>query len=428
MIWGIIIQQFKRYLSSQLLVATCLNSFLFENVPAQIYWGYGIIQTTDNQPEKNQLAQILGEPDADETGTQSSQAWTIKFNQQKSTSVTVGFEKFIAVQKIFVAENMGISPKEIILIDEKGFERDRYTINDNFDVSLDIVSKISHVTLYYKTNYLVSAVKLIVYQSLLGDEISQVDAIGISEFDVNYTRPKEKPDIYKIYVESGLQNTTIDEANISSTPIVLSGEITETYTEEPIDSVMLYFIEADRADKRTTRTDLRGIYKIALSPAVYSVITMKEGYLASSPKTIHLDKAQKTELTLDMQLTEIVPDSVYKFYNIDFQPNSLEFEPTSVVILERILRTLEANPNVIVSISVHTDSRGNDTYNLKLSKERAARIARYLIENNIYEKRLQAEGFGETKLLNHCKNGILCSNEEHLQNRRVEFKVVGYLN
>ncbi|MCS7004503.1 MAG: OmpA family protein [Cytophagales bacterium] len=399
---------------------------IFLPVSAQIYWAYGIIHTTDPSPEQHQLSAILGEPDADETGTQSKNAWTVKFNQQKTTSVTVGFEKFIPVQKIFVAENLGISPKEIILIDEQGFERDRYVINDNFDVSLDIVSKISHVTRYYKTNYLVSAVKLIVSQSLLGDEISQVDAIGISEYDISYIRPTQKPNIYQIYAESGLDETHL-EASTLSTPITLSGEITETYSEEPIDSVMLYFIEHKNQTLQTTRTDIRGIYKIVLSPAVYSVITMKEGYLASSPKVIHLDKAEKNELQLDMQLTEMIPDTTYKFYNIEFQPNSLEFEASSIPILERFRRTLEANPNIIVSISVHTDSRGNDEYNLKLSQQRAKRIFEYLVEKNIDPSRLKAEGFGETQLINHCKNGVLCSNEEHLQNRRVEFKITGYL-
>jgi outer membrane protein OmpA-like peptidoglycan-associated protein len=61
---------------------------------------------------------------------------------------------------------------------------------------------------------------------------------------------------------------------------------------------------------------------------------------------------------------------------------------------------------------------------LKLSQKRAESTVKYLIEHGIDAKRLVPKGYGETKILNQCKNGVKCSEEDHEFNRRVEMKVL----
>lgn len=80
--------------------------------------------------------------------------------------------------------------------------------------------------------------------------------------------------------------------------------------------------------------------------------------------------------------------------------------------------------DMVIELSSHTDSRGSDDYNMKLSQRRADGVKKYLIDKGIAENRIVAKGYGESQLVNNCGNGVKCSDEEHLQNRRTEFKIL----
>ena len=71
----------------------------------------------------------------------------------------------------------------------------------------------------------------------------------------------------------------------------------------------------------------------------------------------------------------------------------------------------------------HTDVRGTDEYNQVLSENRAKSAVEYLIEQGIEKNRLTFKGYGEKVLVNKCKNNVSCTEEEHQENRRTEFKV-----
>ena len=101
--------------------------------------------------------------------------------------------------------------------------------------------------------------------------------------------------------------------------------------------------------------------------------------------------------------------------------------------LEKLLTTLENNPDLIIEIGSHTDSRGSYRYNNRLSQRRAEAVVRWLTEKGIDADRLVAAGYGENINVNNCSNNIPCSEREHQMNRRTEFKVIGcrscdYLN
>ena len=82
------------------------------------------------------------------------------------------------------------------------------------------------------------------------------------------------------------------------------------------------------------------------------------------------------------------------------------------------------NPDAKVELSSHTDSRGKASYNLQLSERRAKSAADYIIAQGIAASRVIGRGYGETKLLNKCADGVRCADTEHQLNRRTEFKVV----
>jgi len=85
---------------------------------------------------------------------------------------------------------------------------------------------------------------------------------------------------------------------------------------------------------------------------------------------------------------------------------------------------MEKYPSLKIKVNSHTDSRGRDEYNLMLSQKRAESTVNYMISKGIAKERLQGEGFGETKLINKCSNGVKCSAVDHELNRRSEFIIL----
>jgi outer membrane protein OmpA-like peptidoglycan-associated protein/tetratricopeptide (TPR) repeat protein len=109
---------------------------------------------------------------------------------------------------------------------------------------------------------------------------------------------------------------------------------------------------------------------------------------------------------------------------IFFEFNSARLVPASLQALQQLHFFLLENPGVIIEIGAHTDSRGSDPYNLQLSQKRSEAVRSWLIGRGIEGSRLIAKGYGETRIINHCKNDISCSDEEHEVNRRTEFRIL----
>lgn len=110
--------------------------------------------------------------------------------------------------------------------------------------------------------------------------------------------------------------------------------------------------------------------------------------------------------------------------NVYYAFGDYKFDAAAQKVLDKVVTVMQSNPNLIVELSSHTDSRSSDEFNLALSQKRAKTAVDYMIGRGIDKKRLKAVGYGETKLLNKCANGVECTDEEHAKNRRSEFKIV----
>ena len=97
------------------------------------------------------------------------------------------------------------------------------------------------------------------------------------------------------------------------------------------------------------------------------------------------------------------------------------------VICEKLMR-VDATGNYKSYVAIELSAQDLlAAYNERLSQRRAESVVAYLIKNGIDKSRLQAKGYGETKLVNNCGDGKKCSDAEHQKNRRTEFMVVGEL-
>jgi outer membrane protein OmpA-like peptidoglycan-associated protein len=109
--------------------------------------------------------------------------------------------------------------------------------------------------------------------------------------------------------------------------------------------------------------------------------------------------------------------------NILFEFNKADLQEQSKQTLDKVVLAMLSNDKFNVELSAHSDSKGSDAYNLKLSEQRANSAKTYIISKGISAGRILAKGYGETKLINNCGNNVICSDDEHAVNRRLEFKL-----
>jgi outer membrane protein OmpA-like peptidoglycan-associated protein len=111
--------------------------------------------------------------------------------------------------------------------------------------------------------------------------------------------------------------------------------------------------------------------------------------------------------------------------NIYYDFDKWDIRPEAAEELDKVVTLLKDNPGLKVELGSHTDSRGKDDYNMTLSDKRAAAAVAYIISEGVDSTRITSKGYGESQLVNRCKNGVVCSEEEHQQNRRTELRITG---
>jgi len=161
----------------------------------------------------------------------------------------------------------------------------------------------------------------------------------------------------------------------------------------------------DSADQTTACLTIRKIYP------------EKEMITLLNDEDPELPLGEFEKLDLPKEKDTIIVERIY------FEVERVSITGESKLSLARIIQVLEEHPSVKVKITGHTDSRGDETYNLHLSEKRSEAILSYLVSQGINKERLSSEGYGESRLVNHCKDGVKCSEEEHAQNRRTEFEI-----
>lgn len=122
-------------------------------------------------------------------------------------------------------------------------------------------------------------------------------------------------------------------------------------------------------------------------------------------------KEGKSEMTFEL-------DSIHVFKNVLFSFDAFKLMPTAKKELDEIQDYLVSNNQLKIQVSGHTDAIGNETYNKKLSENRAKAVATYLIDKGIDSSRVSYQGFASEKPILENKTTI-----GRRGNRRVEFLI-----
>ena len=165
----------------------------------------------------------------------------------------------------------------------------------------------------------------------------------------------------------------------------------------------------------------------------YKIVVSKDGYFPAEIQLNTVGITQDQVLNRDFVLKMMPPESdveiitinePIRLSNIYYNYDDDKILPDAEKDLNAILELMVKYPEMVIELGSHTDSRGDDDYNQKLSLRRANSARRWLINKGIDSKRIQAKGYGETVILNNCSNGEDCTDDEHRFNRRTEFKIL----
>jgi peptidoglycan-associated lipoprotein len=226
----------------------------------------------------------------------------------------------------------------------------------------------------------------------------------------------------------------------------LTGIVRDGKSEKPIPAAKIKSIGSDGITVEAS-TNTEGNFRFMLKPNTdYVFIASREGYLNGKQRETTKGLEKSNDFTTIIYLSPV--DQVIELPNIYYDYGKWDLRPESMVALDKLVETLNDNPNVTIELMSHTDSRGSDQDNQVLSQKRAQSVVDYLILKGIASDRLQAKGYGESvpkvvdeKILaenrflktgqvldeEFIKSLPVTNNEQeiaHQINRRTEFRVL----
>jgi peptidoglycan-associated lipoprotein len=225
----------------------------------------------------------------------------------------------------------------------------------------------------------------------------------------------------------------------------VTGLVKDEKTGAAITASTVQLIASDGSNLQA-ETGTGGDFKFTLKQDVdYIFLASKRGYLNGKEKETTKGQEKSRDFMVTILLSAI--DKPIELPNIFYDFGKWDLRPESMVSLDKLVETLNDNPNVTIELMSHTDSRDTEEYNYELSQKRAQSVVQYLIDKGIETERLSAKGYGEsspkvvdaaiTTLSPFLKVGTalteqyinsLGSDEQkeiaHQINRRTEFRVL----
>jgi outer membrane protein OmpA-like peptidoglycan-associated protein/tetratricopeptide (TPR) repeat protein len=140
--------------------------------------------------------------------------------------------------------------------------------------------------------------------------------------------------------------------------------------------------------------------------------------------TVSMEKSQNGTKTIVLNMTPIKP--IITEREVILQPIYFEYNKSNITAqgaeeLDKLVKVMNEFPNMVIDAKSHTDNRGADNYNLRLSDRRAKSTVQYIVSKGIAKNRITGSGMGETQPKVSCTE---CTEEQHAQNRRSEFLII----
>src|SRR5690606_32926114 len=176
------------------------------------------------------------------------------------------------------------------------------------------------------------------------------------------------------------------------------------------------------------KTGLNGVASFDIQKGQHLKLTgEKSGYMSETISVEPVNPQRDTIIRVTMLLQSVQKvGEKFVLEDIYYDFDKYHIRQDAALILDKLVATMRDNPTLRIELSSHTDSRGSDSYNMSLSQKRAQAAVDYIVGRGIARDRMVAKGYGETRLVNKCSNGVKCTEEEHQKNRRTEIEVLAY--
>lgn len=202
---------------------------------------------------------------------------------------------------------------------------------------------------------------------------------------------------------------------------ILKGVITDEQTKQPLEATIELVDNTKNEVIAVFKSNsTTGKYLVSLpSGKNYGIAVKKEGYLFHSENFDLPVTANFQEVEKNIELKKIDIGKTITLRNIFFDFDKSTIRPESANELDRLIKLLSENPTIKIELGSHTDSKGSDDYNQKLSQSRSQSVVTYLIGKGISGDRLSAKGYGETVPVSTND-----TDEGRQLNRRTDFKIL----
>lgn len=259
------------------------------------------------------------------------------------------------------------------------------------------------------------------------------DADGFFSFNLNRNKG------YKIVTQGGTYNQTSSNVSVfpagdtktinmrvSKNNYSIKGIVMEKATRLQLDNAKVLLVKNSSKQVQEGVTNADGTFSFLIDPnASYTVKILKPGFLTLSRviTTVGAKPGKQLQIT-DLYMDKLKVDQVIDVPNVYYDLGKFDIRQDATVELNKVVEFLQENPTVTIELSSHSDSRGDAASNFELSQKRAESAVNYIVGKGIDPDRIIAKGYGESKLLNECKDGVRCSEAQHQVNRRTEIRVL----
>jgi len=227
-----------------------------------------------------------------------------------------------------------------------------------------------------------------------------------------------------LQVNSATQDTTYKvELILLPTRITVALRIIAKDTRLPINEATAVVTSLETKADTTLVTNEQGLVTLNVDRnKSYNTFATKKGYI-DAEKVFSTTSEDGRIIELELALTPIKKGEKFKLENIFYDLNKSTLREESMASLDKLADFINKN-DLRIELSAHTDARGSASYNQKLSQARAQSCVDYLLKKGVKATNIKAKGYGESQLMNHCKDNVTCSEEEHQENRRTEVKIL----
>ncbi len=205
----------------------------------------------------------------------------------------------------------------------------------------------------------------------------------------------------------------------------LIGTVFLNATQKRISSVLVKLKNDDNKVVEKFKTDESGKFNFELKCSKkYKLEASRKGY-KTSERLMITNSEDKIVFKKNLFVTKALPKGMKESFSyvgtVDFEYNEWDLLPRYTYELDKAVMVMKDNPKLTIYFESHTDSRAPTDFNMELSEKRIEVLKEYVGFKGIFRKRFSGKAFGETKPINKCVKGIICTDEEYLENRRTTF-------